>query len=87
MVLLEACIHRVRQAGYSVVNVDATTVVDRPKLAPYIGAMRESLATHLQLPLERVSVKAKTSEGMGYTGDGTGIAVYAVASIEKGTNA
>lgn len=83
MVLLEACAQRVREAGYVIVNVDATIVVDRPKLAPYIGAMRENLATRLQLPLECMSVKAKTSEGMGYTGDGTGIAVYAVSSIEK----
>jgi 2-C-methyl-D-erythritol 2,4-cyclodiphosphate synthase len=83
MVLLEACVERVREAGYTVSNVDATIVVDRPKLAPYIGAMREHLATRLQLPLECVSVKAKTSEGMGYTGDGTGIAAYAVTAIEK----
>lgn len=83
IVLLEACVQRVRDAGYTIVNVDATIVVDRPKLAPYIGAMRENLATRLVVPLECVSVKAKTSEGMGYTGDGTGIAAYAVASIEK----
>ncbi len=83
MVLLEACVQRVRDAGYAVSNIDATIVVDRPKLAPYIGAMRENVATRLQLPLERVSIKAKTSEGMGYTGDGTGIAAYAVAAIEK----
>lgn len=81
MILLEACAARVRDAGYRIGNVDATIVVDRPKLAPYIGAMRENLATRLGLPLEYVSVKAKTSEGMGYTGDGSGIAAYAVASI------
>jgi len=85
MVLLEACVQRVRANGYAIVNVDATIVIDAPKLAPYIGAMRETLATQLQLPLECVSVKAKTSEGMGYTGDGTGVAVYAVASIERET--
>jgi 2-C-methyl-D-erythritol 2,4-cyclodiphosphate synthase len=83
MVLLEACVARVREAGYHVVNLDATIVVERPKLAPYIGAMREHLATRMGLPLECVSVKAKTSEGMGYTGDGTGIAAFAVASLER----
>lgn len=83
IVLLEACAQRVRSSGYAIVNIDATIVVDRPKLAPYVGAMRENLAVRLQLPLECVSVKAKTSEGMGYTGDGTGIAAYAVASIER----
>ncbi len=83
IVLLEACAARVREAGYAIVNVDATIVVERPKLAPYIGAMREHLATRLELALECVSVKAKTSEGMGYTGDGTGIAAFAVASLER----
>jgi 2-C-methyl-D-erythritol 2,4-cyclodiphosphate synthase len=83
IVLLEACIQRVRDAGYTLCNVDATIVVDKPKLAPYIGAMREVLATRLGVALEAVSVKAKTSEGMGYTGDGTGIAAYAVALIER----
>ena len=81
MVLLEACAARVREAGYRIINIDATIVVERPKLAPYIGAMREALATRLELGLECVSVKAKTSEGMGYTGDGSGIAAFAVASL------
>ncbi len=83
MVLLEACAARVRGAGYAIGNVDATIVVDRPKLAPYIGAMREHLATRLGLTLESVSVKAKTSEGMGYTGDGSGIAAFAVVLLER----
>jgi 2-C-methyl-D-erythritol 2,4-cyclodiphosphate synthase len=84
MVLLEACAQRVRAKGYVVVNVDATVVVDRPKLAAFIGAIRENVATSLQVALEQVSIKAKTSEGMGYTGDGTGIVAYAVASLERG---
>ncbi len=83
IVLLEACAARVRQSGYRIANIDATIVVERPKLAPYIGAMREHLANRLGLALEYVSVKAKTSEGMGYTGDGSGIAAFAVASIER----
>ena len=83
MMLLEGCIQKVRDAGYVLCNVDATIVVDKPKLAPYIGAMREILATRLGIALEYMSVKAKTSEGMGYTGDGTGIAAYAVALIVR----
>jgi 2-C-methyl-D-erythritol 2,4-cyclodiphosphate synthase len=83
MALLEACASRVREAGYRIVNIDATIVVERPKLAPYIGAMRECLAARLELGLACVSVKAKTSEGMGYTGDGSGIAAFAVASLER----
>lgn len=83
IVLLEACAGRVRESGYRIANVDATIVVERPRLTPYIGAMREHLANRLGLALECVSVKAKTSEGMGYTGDGSGIAAYAVACIER----
>jgi 2-C-methyl-D-erythritol 2,4-cyclodiphosphate synthase len=83
ILLLQACAARVREQGYTIGNVDATIVVDRPKLAPYIGAMRELLATRLGLALECMSVKAKTSEGMGFTGDGTGIAAFAVALLER----
>jgi 2-C-methyl-D-erythritol 2,4-cyclodiphosphate synthase len=82
MELLAACAAEVRKAGYAIVNVDATIVVERPKLAPYIAQMRENVAGRLGLDVGRVSVKAKTSEGMGYTGDGSGIAAYAVALIE-----
>ncbi len=82
MELLAACAAEVRRAGYRIVNVDATIVVERPKLAAYIAQMRENVAARLQLGTDRVSVKAKTSEGMGYTGDGSGIAAYAVALIE-----
>ncbi|HZY98975.1 MAG TPA: 2-C-methyl-D-erythritol 2,4-cyclodiphosphate synthase [Candidatus Baltobacteraceae bacterium] len=82
MQLLSRCADDVRDAGFRVINVDATIVVDRPKLAPFIAAMRESVATRLSLDVDAVSVKAKTSEGMGYTGDGTGIAVYAVALLD-----
>jgi 2-C-methyl-D-erythritol 2,4-cyclodiphosphate synthase len=83
MELLASCAGDVAAAGYHIVNVDATIVVDRPKLATFVDAMRNNVASRLAVPLDRVSVKAKTSEGMGYTGDGSGIAVYAVASIER----
>ena len=82
MELLAACAREVRRAGYEIGNVDATIVVERPKLAPFIAQMRENVAMRLELEIGRVSVKAKTSEGMGYTGDGTGIAAYAVALVE-----
>ncbi len=82
MQLLARCAGDVRDAGFRVVNVDATIVVDRPKLAPFVAAMRENVAARLSIDAGAVNVKAKTSEGMGYTGDGTGIAVYAVALID-----
>lgn len=82
MLLLERCVTDVASAGYRVCNVDATVVVQRPKLAPHVRRIRESLAARIGIASECVSVKAKTSDEMGYTGDGTGIAAYAVASIE-----
>jgi len=81
--LLETCARMVREAGYDVVNVDATVVIEAPKLAPHLDAIRARLAEALRIDLGSVSVKAKTSEGMGYTGDGTGIAAYAVAALER----
>ena len=79
--LLEACVARLAAAGFRVVNVDATVVLQSPKLAPHIEGMRALLASRLLVAPACVSVKAKTSEGMGYTGDGTGIAAYAVACV------
>jgi 2-C-methyl-D-erythritol 2,4-cyclodiphosphate synthase len=82
MELLHHCASEVRREGYRVENLDATIVVQSPKLAPYIARMRANVAARLGLSLKQVSVKAKTSEGMGYTGDGSGIAAYAVALLE-----
>lgn len=82
MELLHHCAAEVHRAGYRISNVDATIVVQQPKLAPHIMRMRENVAGRLGLSLGQVSVKAKTSEGMGYTGDGSGIAAYAVALLE-----
>lgn len=82
MELLERCAREVRDAGYAIGNVDATVVLQRPRVAPHINRMRRNVAQRLGVTIERVSVKAKTSEEMGYTGDGTGIAAYAVALIE-----
>jgi 2-C-methyl-D-erythritol 2,4-cyclodiphosphate synthase len=81
MRLLEACVGMARERGYEFSNVDATIVVEAPKLAPYLDAVRARVAAVLRIEVDAVSVKAKTSEGMGYTGDGTGIAAYAVAAL------
>jgi 2-C-methyl-D-erythritol 2,4-cyclodiphosphate synthase len=81
MELLSHCANAVRDAGFAIGNVDSTIVVERPKIAPFIAQMRENIATRLAIPAECVNVKAKTSEGMGYTGDGTGLAVHAVALL------
>jgi 2-C-methyl-D-erythritol 2,4-cyclodiphosphate synthase len=83
MELLGHCRAEVHRAGYRVENVDATIVVQQPKLAPFIMQMRERVAMRLGIAINQVSVKAKTSEGMGYTGDGSGIAAFAVALVES----
>ena len=68
--------------GYKVGNIDATILCQRPKLAPYIPAMRRNIADAFGLPLDAVSVKATTEEHLGFTGEGLGIAAHAVALIE-----
>ncbi len=83
MRLLEACVGMARERGYEISNVDVTVVVQLPKLAPHLPAIRERLSAALRIDSDDVSVKAKTSEGMGYTGDGTGIAAYAVAALVR----
>jgi 2-C-methyl-D-erythritol 2,4-cyclodiphosphate synthase len=85
--LLAACHELAVRHGWTIANIDATVVVQAPKLAPYLGAMRDALADTLGLEVERISVKAKTSEGLGYTGDGSGIAAYAVVLVEALGNA
>jgi 2-C-methyl-D-erythritol 2,4-cyclodiphosphate synthase len=83
MRLLGACAAMARERGYELANVDATVVVEAPKLASHLDAIRARVAAVLRIEIDAVSVKAKTSEGMGYTGDGTGIAAYAVAAIVR----
>lgn len=71
------------QLGWTIGNVDATVVAERPKLLPYIQPMRSHLAERLHLSLEQVSVKGKTTDGLGFTGRREGIACYAVALLER----
>ena len=75
---------KLTRTGFSIVNVDATVVAERPKLASYVGQMRENIGRALGLPVERVSVKATTTEGLGFTGKGEGIAAYAVVLLRSG---
>jgi len=79
--LLQEVRRRVTAAGYEIINVDTTVILERPKLAPYVADMRANLATALAVPLSAVSVKAKTNEKMDAVGRGKGIQVFAVASL------
>ena len=69
--------------GYRVGNLDCTVIAQRPKLAPHIPQMRQILAGAMGLEVSRVSVKATTEEGLGFSGQGLGIAAQAVALIEE----
>ena len=83
LVLLKSVGGILKHAGYAVVNIDATVLAQAPKLAPYIEEMRRRIAEALGINYDRVSVKATTEEGLGFTGEGRGIAAHAVALIEK----
>ena len=71
----------VREQGYAVVNVDATLILQRPKVAPHVLRMREKLAAAMGVEIDAISVKATTSEGMGYEGRGEGASCHAVALL------
>lgn len=81
--LLRRVRERLEQACFAVVNIDATILAQRPKLAPYRTQMRENLAAALGIDVSCVSVKATTEEGLGFTGNGEGMAAHAVALLEK----
>jgi len=68
--------------GWSIGNVDVTVIAEQPRLVEHIGRMRDSLCRTLGMDVCRVSVKATTSEGLGFTGEGRGIAAWAVATLE-----
>ena len=80
---LSYSVDMLRQRGWRIANVDVTVVAERPRLSPHVPAMRARLAELLGLPLDAVSVKSKTTDGLGFTGRGEGIACYAVAMIER----
>jgi len=83
LALLRRVTEVLEEHGYRVGNVDATVLAQRPKLAPHIPLMREKLARAMGVGTGRVSVKATTEEGLGFTGAGEGIAAHAVALIEE----
>lgn len=81
--LLRQVVRRVKAKGFRVVNVDAAIQAEKPKVMPYAQRMRERLAPALEVGVEDVSIKATTMEGLGAIGRGEGIAVMAVATIER----
>jgi 2-C-methyl-D-erythritol 2,4-cyclodiphosphate synthase len=84
LLLLEKVGALVNQQGYRINNIDSTIIAQAPKLKPYMEAMVENIGKTLNLPRERISVKATTEEGLGFTGSEQGIAANAVVSLVKG---
>jgi 2-C-methyl-D-erythritol 2,4-cyclodiphosphate synthase len=82
--MLEQVLGWMQKAGYRINNVDSTIVAQKPKLAPHIQDMQARLSEILQVPVHQISVKAKTSEGMGFCGSEEGMEAFAVVSIVKG---
>lgn len=83
LVLLAEAVRRVREAGYSVGNVDATIVAQAPRMAPHIGEMNARLARAIGVDIGQVNVKARTTERLGFEGRGEGISAHAVALLER----
>ena len=83
LVLLRQVFQRLRDNGYSVINVDCTVIAQKPKMKPYIPEKRMNIAAALSTDVENISVKATTEEEMGFTGRGEGISAHCVCLIDK----
>ena len=81
-ILLRKTMELLNEKGYNIVNIDATVIAQKPKLAPFIEGMRENIALDCNIPTDCVNVKATTEEGLGFTGDLSGISAHAVCLIE-----
>ena len=82
-ILLARVMELIREQGWHVINADITIAMQRPKLAPYIMPMRECLAEVMRVSVDRVSVKATTTEKLGFVGRSEGCEVYAVALLSR----
>ena len=83
MKLLQAVYALVQENGYEVCNIDATVLAQKPKLAPHIPVMRQNIADALGVDVNKISVKATTEEGLGFTGQQEGIAAHAVCLLAR----
>jgi 2-C-methyl-D-erythritol 2,4-cyclodiphosphate synthase len=81
--ILEQIIHRLAENQFAVVNVDVTVVAQQPRIAPFVQAMRDRIASALNISAENINIKGKSTEQLGFIGRQEGIAALAVASITK----
>lgn len=82
IVLLEHVCSLIKNKGYIIENIDATIIAQKPKMAPHISCMVKNIAAALQLPIDRVNVKATTEEGLGFTGSQEGISSSAICLLK-----
>ena len=82
-ILLAKVVSLLKEKSIAIGNVDVSVVLEKPKIAPYIQAMREKLASVMQIEIDCVSIKATTNEKMGFVGREEGVAAYAVALINR----
>ena len=82
-ILLRETVKKIKEAGYLPENIDATVIAQRPKLATYIETMKKNIAADCDMEIGDVNVKATTEEGLGFTGNGEGIAAHAVCLLKK----
>ena len=78
---VKEAVDQLKSGGFAVQQVDVTVIIERPRLAPHIGAMRAATARALGVAMEHVSIKAKTNEGMGWIGRSEGVGCIAVATV------
>ncbi|MEA1874144.1 MAG: 2-C-methyl-D-erythritol 2,4-cyclodiphosphate synthase [Bacteroidota bacterium] len=83
IILLEKSMALIRQKGYNLQNIDSTIVLQAPKISPFILEIRESIANHAYVPLDAVSVKATTTENLGFVGEEKGAEAHAVVLLKK----
>ena len=82
ILLLGNVVNQLREKEFSIRNIDSTLILQTPKVAPYIKEMRDNIARASNIAIEHISVKATTTEGLGFSGRGEGVAAYAVVLIE-----
>jgi len=82
-ILLQKVIQLISQKGYRIVNIDTTVCLQQPKLSPYISQMQETLARVMDIPGDSISIKATTTEKLGFTGREEGVSAYAVALVKS----
>ena len=82
-ILLRKTVEFIKEKGYYIENIDATVLAQKPKLSPFIEQMRDNISKDCKIDIDRVNIKATTEEGLGFTGNFSGVAAHSVCLINK----